>query len=67
MCCFTMYTFQQPVKAPTAVATVVTGQSVYHDVSMSHVITNNIHANKEREQPPDKYLCCLLPRCTEPL
>ena len=29
-----IYFLQQPMKAPTAVATVVTGQSVYHDVSI---------------------------------
>ena len=33
---------QQPMKAPTAVATVVTGQSVYHDVSTNFIITRAI-------------------------
>lgn len=30
---FLLCVFQQPVKAPTAVSTVVTGQSIFHDVS----------------------------------
>lgn len=31
-----LFSFQQPIKAPTAVSTVVTGESIYYDVSLKN-------------------------------